>query len=66
VFYEIAIDQPGRGSGSAARCRLAWWEDPPAAWEELAAWVRRAEAVFEAAWAAHGAPAPPPLPHRPD
>jgi hypothetical protein len=61
VNYEVALQQPPHRSILDAKCRLSWWERPPAGWEELAAWVRRAEAVFESAWAARGPAAPTPL-----
>jgi len=61
VNYEVALHQSPHHSAMAAACRLSWWERTPAGWEELAAWVRRAEAVFESAWAARGPAAPAPL-----
>lgn len=61
VTYELAIEQPPYGSPLAAKCRLSWWREPPPGWEGVAAWVQRAEAVFEAAWAARGPAAPVPL-----
>jgi hypothetical protein len=61
VTYEVAIEQPPHHIAFSAKCRLSWWNEPPAAWEGLAAWVQRTEAVFESAWAARGAAAPTPL-----
>jgi hypothetical protein len=61
VTYEVAIGQPPQYISFAAACRLSWWDKPPAEWDELAAWVRRTEAMFESAWAARGAAAPTPL-----
>ena len=61
VTYEVAIQQPRHNIALTAKCRLSWWEEPPVEWERLAAWVKRAQAVFEAAWAARGDAAPTPL-----
>ena len=61
VTYEVAIEQPPHHIALAAKCRLSWWFEPPRQWAALAAWVGRAEAVFEFAWAARGAAAPTPL-----
>lgn len=61
VTFEVAIEQPPQYISLAAKCRLSWWREPPVEWEGLGAWVQRAEAVFESAWAARGASAPTPL-----
>ena len=61
VTFEIAIEQPPHYIALAAKCRLSWWDKPPEGWEALAAWVHRAESIFETAWAAPGAAAPTPL-----
>jgi hypothetical protein len=61
VNYEVAIEQPPPPIPFAAKCRLSWWHEPPNAWASLAAWVSRAEAVFESAWATRGAAAATPL-----
>jgi hypothetical protein len=61
VTYEIAIEQPPHYIALTAKCRLSWWHKPPVEWEGLAAWVQRAEAVFQPAWAARGSTAPTPL-----
>jgi len=61
VTFEIAIEQPPHYIALAAKCRLSWWDKPPEGWEALAAWVQRAESIFEGAWATQGAAAPTPL-----
>lgn len=61
VKFEIAIEQPPHHIALAAKCRLSWWHKPPETWEALAAWVQRAESIFDAAWANQEAAAPTPL-----
>jgi hypothetical protein len=61
VTYEVAIEQPPHSIALTAKCRLSWWHRPPVEWEGLVAWLLRAEAVFECAWAARGTAAPQPL-----
>lgn len=61
VTYEVAIEQPPHYIAFTAKCRLSWWHKPPVEWEELAAWVQRAEQVFESARVARGTAAPTPL-----
>jgi hypothetical protein len=61
VTYEVAIAQPPHSIPLAASCRLSWWHEPPTEWDNLAAWLQQAEAVFESAWAARGPAAPTPL-----
>jgi hypothetical protein len=61
VTYEVAIEQPPHHIALTAKCRLTWWHRPPVEWDGLAAWVKRAEAVFESAWVARGTAAPTPL-----
>ncbi len=61
VTFEIAIEHPPHYIALAAKCRLSWWHKPPEEWEALAAWVQRAESIFDAAWANQEAAAPTPL-----
>jgi hypothetical protein len=61
VTYEVAIEQPPHDIPLAAKCRLSWWHKPPVEWAGLAAWVQRAQSMFEFAWTAHGDPVPIPL-----
>ncbi len=51
--FEVAVEQPPHGLGSAS-CRLSWWCELPAAWGGLGLWLRQAEIVFDTAWSARG------------
>ena len=35
VTFEVAIEQPPAHIALAAKCRLSWWFEPPAAWAGL-------------------------------
>jgi hypothetical protein len=62
--YEVAFEQPPRHIPFAAKCRLSYWEEPPAGWKGLSAWVLRAQRTFAEAWSAHGPASRIPLPIR--
>lgn len=52
--FEVAVEQPSRSSGSAAKSRFHWHNRPPTEWSALGAWAKRAESVFESAGSAGG------------